>query len=102
MTGGSMKTWRATYPVLAVLALGGVAACTDAGAPERADLQVAEDLALSAGDAAAVDVPELVAAELFGGFAGAPALDGPSHDLTGTRSRTCHAPQGNVHSHRGR
>ena len=93
-----MKTWRATYPVLAVLALGGVAACTDAVAPELADLQVAEDLALSAGDAAAVDVAELVAAELFGGFAGAPALDGPSHDLAVTRSRTCYDAQGNVQS----
>jgi len=76
-----------------------LAACSDAVAPELSDPEVAQDLALSAGDVANVDVAELVANEVFGGLAGAPALDGPSPSgLTVTRTRTCYDAQGNVQS----
>lgn len=94
-----MKVWKTVVPVAAVLGLGGLAACSDAVAPELSDLEVAQDLALSSGDVAAVDVAELVVNEVFGGFAGAPALEGPSPSgLTVTRSRTCYDAQGNVQS----
>jgi len=92
-----MKTWKVTYAALAVLALGGAAACTETVAPELDDLEVAQDLALSAGDAAVVDVAELLAAAAFGGMAGAPALEGPGpHSLSVTRSKTCYDAVGNV------
>jgi hypothetical protein len=82
----------------AVLALCGVAACTDAVAPELSDVEVVQDLALSSGDAIALDVSELVANEVFGGFGGAPAMGNAPHEVTVTRSRTCYDANGTAQS----
>ncbi|MBI2072363.1 MAG: hypothetical protein HYT81_04880 [Gemmatimonadetes bacterium] len=90
-----MKHVRMTYAALAVLALGGAAACTDEVGPELSDVEVVQDLALSSGDAIALDLSELVANEAFGGFGGAPALGNHPLDVTVTRSRTCYDQQGN-------
>ena len=90
-----MKHVRIIPAALALLGLGGAAACTDEVGPELSDLEVVQDLALSSGDAIALDVAELVANEVFGGFAGAPAAEGAAREVTVTRSRTCFDEQEN-------
>lgn len=89
-----MKRASMTYAALVVLGLGSLAACTDTVAPELSDPEVAQDLALSSGDAIALDLSELVANEVFGGFAGAPADVDAALDVTVTRSRTCYDENG--------
>jgi hypothetical protein len=89
-----MKSVRMIHAAIAAAALGGVAACTEAVAPELSDVEVVQDLALSSGDAIALDVSELVANEVFGGFGGAPAMDNAPAEVTVTRSRTCYDENG--------
>ncbi len=91
-----MKRAPMTYAALAILGLGGLAACTDAVAPELSDPEVAQDLALSSGDAIALDLSELVANEVFGGFAVAPGIAESPLEVTVTRSRTCYDEQGDA------
>jgi len=83
---------------LVVAALVGVAACSDLTQPEGlTDLDVAQDLALSSGDAVVGDVLDLIGNEVFGGL-GAPvagARESPA-ELVVTRSRTCYDGSGNV------
>jgi hypothetical protein len=90
-----MRRTHLTYAALAGLFLAGLAACSDSTAPATvSDSTLTADLALSAGDAIATDVGDLVGNEVFGGF-NAPALDQADTDgFTRTRTRTCYDAQG--------
>lgn len=94
-----MKT-RPSYRLVGAAAVVlGLVACTDANVPEGlTDGEVAEDMALSSGDAVASVVAELIGNEVFGGLAGAApagAAQAPE-DVEITRSRTCYDENGNV------
>lgn len=89
-------TFRALSTAAAML---GVAACIDFNGPPEGltDLDVAQDMAISSGDAIAGEVVELIANEAFAGLTSAPpgAPEAPS-ELTVNRSRTCYDENGNA------
>jgi hypothetical protein len=93
-----MRRTQLAYAALAGLLLTGLVACSDSTAPATvSDSTLTADLALSAGDAIATDVSDLIGNEVFGGF-NVPALDrmAGTDGFTRTRTRTCYDAQGNV------
>ncbi len=94
-----MKTHPAFRTFMAAAAMLGVAACIDFNGPPEGltDVEVAQDLALSSGDAIAGDVADLIANELFVGL-GAPPAGAPEapSDLVVSRTRTCYDQNGNA------
>jgi hypothetical protein len=85
-----------TLATLAAAAVVGLAACSNDTAPAPAsDASLAADLAVSAGDAIATDVNEMVGNEQFGGFNSqvAPAFAAgavDSSNFSRVRTRTCY------------
>ncbi|MGH7670811.1 MAG: hypothetical protein ACRENQ_15100 [Gemmatimonadaceae bacterium] len=97
-----MPQLKHTLAILATLAVAGIAACSNDTAPATStvtDASLTADLAVSAGDAIATDVSDMVGNEQYSTANSNVSADAGATDsssLTRTRTRTCYDASGNV------